>query len=81
MDSSNETEPSGQIPVSKLLIQHIEPLLVVRLIRSELFKCVCSSKQVSIIHIESAWYTPCRLTRWTLRSGVITTPTSVCVQW
>ncbi|XP_064383549.1 uncharacterized protein LOC135332138 [Halichondria panicea] len=28
VDSSNETEPSGQIPVSKLLIQHIEPLLV-----------------------------------------------------
>ncbi|XP_064405797.1 uncharacterized protein LOC135350876 [Halichondria panicea] len=28
IDSSNETEPSGQIPVSKLLIQHIEPLLV-----------------------------------------------------
>lgn len=29
VDSSNETEPSGQIPVSKLLIQNIEPLLVV----------------------------------------------------
>lgn len=30
MDSTNETEPSGEMPVSRLLIQHIEPLLVVR---------------------------------------------------
>ncbi len=41
VDSSNETEPSGQIPVSKLLIQHIEPLLVVRLfVTTLLFICL-----------------------------------------
>ena len=30
MDSTNETEPSGEMPVSRLMIQHIEPLLQVR---------------------------------------------------
>ena len=31
MDSTNETEPSGEMPVSRLLIEHIEPLFIVRL--------------------------------------------------
>ena len=30
VDSTNETEPSGEMPVSRLMIQHIEPLLQVR---------------------------------------------------
>jgi hypothetical protein len=30
VDSTNNTEPSGEMPVSRLMIQHIEPLLQVR---------------------------------------------------
>ena len=30
VDSTNVTEPSGEMPVSRLLIQHIEPLFQVR---------------------------------------------------
>ena len=34
VDSTNETEPSGEMPVSRLLIEHIEPLLIVRSIHA-----------------------------------------------
>ncbi len=43
VDSSDETEPSGLIPVSKLLIQHIEPLLVVRSVFITNYSSMCRS--------------------------------------
>lgn len=68
IDSTNETEPSGEMPVSRLLQVHIEPLLKVGLLL------------VRVKYFPSAFYSSfLRNIKLILPSGVTTTLTSGCV--